>query len=872
MVDSPSAPQSFAAAGHRVALHAFPSPTTIRFVVILAAMLAAGLFIGDWFEGRLHADQFARAVDECYLQAGNPATVGSPGEQIAIQDAAEACYANTRYVQAAYSLGGALLVMLAGLAIVFLAPPIIERRRRLRPFGVNLLAADGRIAELARQAGLRRPPTVMLGHITQRDAFSYGSPRRYRIALPPAVAIKLHKRSPFDAVVLHELAHVRNRDIGLSWLTRGVMYAIVPILALPIFTAVANTDFSLLPDYLWRAAILGLTVWMVSIALLRSREHDADLTAATLMRETDTLSALVGQARPQSETWWRRLRANHPSPATRAAVLARPQVAAAMKFLDGLAPAFLAAFAIPLVERLVTAMATANSLGGYQLLIAAGMGGLLLGGTVGIGLWRAVAVDRAVGAQHSPWIPAFGVAAGLVLGQVASLANTTSGFRGGLTQPAYLIIPAVVGLATTAVVYSLAEVSTDSVARLRSPRWAWIPGVAIASLVYFAGLYFSKQVQMVLDLAPLGFVRRTLATELDALPVIVTVIGAAAITGVALVFTRSNSLAPAWLFEESAAERPPWPTAGWRIQWVLLAGVICGACAVVPYAVYRNSVPTELNETLLLTLLEVTTWCGATAGAAASLAFVVCVPRRGLALGALAGPVAVGAFITGYWAINALDDRPTDFHSTLQMLTDGLALSLLLGLVIAPLALIPRIFSLGAGWSITLAAVVALGACTGAVAAIASAPPVTDADVVLPDMAPRLPDSMAAGDYLRGTGNQVLEGINRALTALGEIDPQVLRNEPTVGGQRIRTEVVEPLTELQTVLRAESPRNPTVAAVHADAITLIDAYITSLGHLADGLLLGDVGMQEQAAAEFDRSSLLYDRFSAGLEQLRAAAK
>ena len=401
----------------------------------------------------------------------------------------------------------------------------------------------------------------MLGAGKQLDAFSYGSPRRHRIALPRAVAVRWSNRTLFDPLVAHELAHLCNRDVGLSWLTRGVMYAVVPTLALPLVVGAATAEFSLFPDYAWRAAILAATVWMISIALLRSREHDADLRAAILMRDPTAMAALVGRLRPPPQVWWRRLKAHHPTPAARAEVLARPQCAAAVKFLDGLAPAFLAASAIPLVEAVVTALSTANPFGPYQSLVATGIGGVLLGGTVGIGIWRAVAVDRAVSARPSPWVPAAGVAVGLVLGQVASLANTTTGLQGGLDQPAWLIVPALAGLAATALVYSLAEVSADAASRLRSPLWAWLPGVVVASLVYFAALYLSFQLQLALDVGNWAFTRRTLAGELDSWPVNLAMAAAAAMTVVAVVFARHGTPAPAWLFATSTPMRPPWSTA-----------------------------------------------------------------------------------------------------------------------------------------------------------------------------------------------------------------------------------------------------------------------------------------------------------------------
>jgi Zn-dependent protease with chaperone function len=869
---STSPPQSPTPGAPRLALHAFPSPTTTRFVVILAAMLASGLFVGDWVHGLLRGEQYVQVIESCLVQAGYTPSADSARAQLAGHDTASSCYANEQYVRAAFSLGSAILVMLAGVGVLFLAPPVIERRRRLIPIVPKLPEAESRVIELARRAGLRHPPTAMLGNGTQLDAFSYGSPRRHRIALPRAVAVRWRNRAVFDPLVSHELAHLCNRDVGLSWLTRGVMYAIIPTLALPLVVGAATAEFSIFPDYAWRATILAVTVWMISIALLRSREHDADLRAAALLREPDAMIALVGRAHAPSGVWWRRLKANHPTPAARVGVLTHPQYAAAVKFLDGLAPAFLAASAIPLVEAVVTALSTANPFGPYQSLVATGTGGVLLGGTVGIGIWRAVAVDRAVSARPSPWVPAIGVAVGLVLGQVASLANTTTGLRGGLDQPGWLIIQAIAGLAATALVYSLAEVWADAASRLRSPRWAWIPGVVVASLVYFAALYLSQQLQLSLDAGSWAFTRRILAGELDSWPVTMAVIAAGLMTGIAVVIARPGALAPAWLFDESTPVRSPWPTAGGTIIRPLLIGLACGVCAIVPYAVYRNSTPIQLNVNSVIALLEVTTWCGAAAGAAAALALILCVPGRGLAVAALAGPVAIGTYMIGFVVINAIDTGPTSIPILASILTDILGLSFLLVAGIAPLALIPRVFNCGVGWSVIVAATITLVACTGAVAVTAAADQVTEDDLILGDLAPTASDGVAAREYLTGTGKEVTDGVLHAYTTFEEIAPQLLTGDPAILSQRIRSEIVEPLTVLKTNAQIEQSRSELVAAVHADAIALIDAYITTFGRLADGLVAGDVGMVALSMAEFDQSSALFDRWTTGMDILRAAAR
>jgi Zn-dependent protease with chaperone function len=874
VADSASPPRSPAPDAPRVALHAFPSPTTTRFVVILAAMLAVGLFAGDWIHGALHGEQFVGTIESCLTQAGFTPSIQTASEQFAAHDAASECYASARYLQAAYALGGAILVVLIGAGVLFLAPPIIEWRRRLQPVAPTLPAAAGRVDELAHHAGLRYSPTVMRGKTTQRDAFTYGSPGRHKIALPPAVAIRPNQRNLFDPLVFHELAHVCNRDVGLSWLTRGAMYAVVPVLAVPIIMSVATNDFSLIRDSAWRAVILMAAVWTIAIALLRSREHDADLRAANLMHEPNTMIALVSSVRAPARSWWRRLTANHPMPATRADVLTHPHRAATVTFLDGLVPAFLAASAMPLVERVVTSLSTGNPFVEYQGLVAPCIGGILLGCTVGIGLWRAVFVDRAMGVRPSPWIAATGVAAGLVLGQVTSLANSATGLRGGLEQPLWLIIHAVAGLAATALVYSLADVSADAAARLRSSRWVWLPGIVITSLVYFAAWYFSTHLQLVLDIGHWTATRFILAGGVAPSLVLPAAAGASVLTAVAVLFARGSSRAPAWLFDRSSTVGLSWSTAGGTIARPLLVGLVCGACAIIPYAVYRNAAPNDLDETRVRGLLEVTTWSGAAAGAAAALVLIVCVPRRGLALATLAGPVAIGTFMLGFITINIVEANVNNHPSVLMAVTSNIVgLSIVLVAMVAPLALIPRILDSGVGWTAAVSATLAITMCSVAVAVTASASPLKESDLLRGNAAPQVPENVAAAEYLDGPGKLLRDGVILAYTTHGEI-PQMLigmlSGKPSTASERLRSEVIDPLTALKAAVEAVQPQSPKVAAVHADGIELIDSYIVAYGQLADGVSSRDLDQVDQAVEALGDTEL-FDRWDRGMDELKAIA-
>ena len=108
--------------------------------------------------------------------------------------------------------------------------------------------------------------------------------------------------------------HAKQRDIALAWLTRSVAYALVPILALPIGTAIVGRDTSVVGDYVWRAVLLGGVVVLLSASLLRSREYAADLRAARWQQDPGAIAAVVSAARPRPASGWRRPLARHPLP------------------------------------------------------------------------------------------------------------------------------------------------------------------------------------------------------------------------------------------------------------------------------------------------------------------------------------------------------------------------------------------------------------------------------------------------------------------------------------------------------------------------------------------------------------------------------
>lgn len=293
----------------------YPAGTTVRAVLVVGAVLTAGIFVGDWL----------------YLGtvSGRPRASAPPLGWLVIPP---------------------LLALAALLLMMAVAPAMLERRRHLVEVPADLgKAALARLRRLSPQAGLTTAPRLMWNDQDQgRGARAYGLPGHYRIAITPAL-IGAAKRTPmkFDAIMRHELAHFANRDLLPTAAARVAGHVVIAMLAIPVVWRLVDYDLSLIPDFLWRAALLVILVRAIRAALLRCREHYADIRAASWSDEPLQIAELLAEARPATPgrragipAGWFSL---HPLPARRAGLVCDPQLlgrpGAGELFTLGLLPA-----------------------------------------------------------------------------------------------------------------------------------------------------------------------------------------------------------------------------------------------------------------------------------------------------------------------------------------------------------------------------------------------------------------------------------------------------------------------------------------------------------------------------------------------------
>ncbi|MFE9960128.1 M48 family metalloprotease [Micromonospora sp. NPDC005299] len=289
-----------------------------------------------------------------------------------------------------------LAVLVAVTALVYLAAPWVEWRlrglRRLdRVPGTEALRAD--LAALVREAGLRRAPTFLVSRSARVSGNTFGTVSTRYVRLDLGL-VHAHRTAParFRAVVLHELAHLRNADVDLTRLTVALAWAfplgVVAPAAVTFFSALRAPD---LARDVWRLALFAVVVQVSAWSVLRAREFAADARLGG--DDAATARALLDVGR--RPTGWRdRLAALfrfHPLARARADELDRPRRLVSARPVEALGAGLAAGIAAPPLVDLLSHLP--RRLGGLDPITGGSHGaGFLLGAPLALvltgTLWR----------------------------------------------------------------------------------------------------------------------------------------------------------------------------------------------------------------------------------------------------------------------------------------------------------------------------------------------------------------------------------------------------------------------------------------------------------------------------------------------------
>jgi Peptidase family M48 len=335
-----------------------PSGTFAAFVLLIGVALAAAVgFHPALFDVvSVQGPSTAAGYERC-IQAEFPA----PGHTVTPAQVARAC-AGTQGDQ---DLRPGILLcfgtMLLLTAIQYVAGPAWRIRcRRLRPVDQAMLPEMAAELELLRERALGDGHVEFLIDIVNPavDGLAFGRRKHPNVALSRGmVALFDRDRPAFRAIVLHELAHVRNRDLGVTAVTLALWRSFVIVVMVPgTLAALGGTLVGHPPGefgeqipfvsgaataWVYAGQLAGLAglAWLTRYTVLRSRELAADARALTWQPDPGPLRELFAvqeRRRPLIGRLTGLRRRTHPHLRVRRAALTEPDRLLRLEFGFGL--------------------------------------------------------------------------------------------------------------------------------------------------------------------------------------------------------------------------------------------------------------------------------------------------------------------------------------------------------------------------------------------------------------------------------------------------------------------------------------------------------------------------------------------------------
>jgi hypothetical protein len=255
-----------------------PTATTGRFVLLVLLMLTGSAYTYDWYFGGPTAwsDRYDHCGAIANFQAGILAPNSVTGNYLG-------CVVSVDHARFGVDAAAVAVVVLVIVAVHTFSGQVLIWWRKLVPPPADLYPDSvNEIRAMIGQAGLRRAPTVLIDPYREvRCGRVFGCFGRYYLRLnlsmlrPDAENAVLRR-----AIVRHELAHLRNRDVDVTGLTIAAGRVFTVLVALPLVVLGFTRHSPFIGQIWWRLAVVLVLVIVVRAAVIRSREHYADVTAS----------------------------------------------------------------------------------------------------------------------------------------------------------------------------------------------------------------------------------------------------------------------------------------------------------------------------------------------------------------------------------------------------------------------------------------------------------------------------------------------------------------------------------------------------------------------------------------------------------------
>ena len=455
---------------------AFPSDTNFRFWLLISSVFGSGFFIytnilTSWVLPRHLLGMSGDLKANCHNLSANELA---------------SCIQHNRNILLPWAVGTALVLLAVACLIHWTYPYRMLRRSSLIPFdSPDTEDVAAYVTDLCREVALSRFPILVWNPLNPaRTGQAFGSFGRYYVALAGGLIAQFHTdQSAFRAVVLHELAHLKNEDVDKTYFTLAIWQAFVIAALMPFAASRFRAPASETVELGWRVLALTAFVYLTRSAVLRTREFYADVRASVWDGPTGALKSVLAEMPQPRSGGWRALLRLHPLPLERKRILENTYPLFQMKFWDAFGAGIAAGIVFPYAKFLLvyTATYTVESFRSFWLGPAVLIP--LAACAVGVQVWRATFAEVMRGEVLPSTLPAgIGLASGLFLGQMLSLTitPTVSSHAIGIAWDMVLL-----GSVAAFMPWIAAGASTwlEVGLRFRSPRAIYRSGLVVAGLL-----------------------------------------------------------------------------------------------------------------------------------------------------------------------------------------------------------------------------------------------------------------------------------------------------------------------------------------------------------------------------------------------------
>jgi Zn-dependent protease with chaperone function len=210
------------------------------------------------------------------------------------------CLSKIARDQALASLAGPLVIAVLAVAGWLAAPRIAELWNHLRtPVDAAVVNELAHLVSAASLTRTRLPRFLHGGRTTTGEPWTFGRRGNYRVAFSSTMLPLLGQgHEASRASIRHELAHLKNHDVDRTYLSLSAWCGFA-VISTVFFAAVVTGGIRSVGTAVgFRLLAIVVVVYLSFSAFLRSREHDADLRAAMM----ENAAADLADALPVSGT------------------------------------------------------------------------------------------------------------------------------------------------------------------------------------------------------------------------------------------------------------------------------------------------------------------------------------------------------------------------------------------------------------------------------------------------------------------------------------------------------------------------------------------------------------------------------------------